>query len=410
MKRRVVVTGMGGLCPLGKDWETVSSAIRQGKSGVTRQEAWTQVKGMKTHLGAAVPDFVVPEYYNRKKLRTMGRVSLLAVRATELALQDAGLAGSPIIKSGATGVAYGSTYGSPPAFESFLAQAGIAKDLDGVNASTYIKFMSHTAAANVAQFFETQGRIIPTCCACTAGSQGIGYAYEAITDGRQEIMLGGGAEELHYLSASVFDIMFATSTVNHAPETVPRPFDVSRDGLVVGEGAATLVLESLDHALARGARIHAEVLGYGTNCDGNHIVHPSVEGMEAVMGLALRDAGLKSEDIDYVNMHGTATEIGDINESQATWRSFDRAVPASSLKSYMGHTLGACGSIEAWICIRAMQEGWVPPTLHLKDVDPRCAPLDYVREIRQSHPRLIMSNNFAFGGVNTSLILGRWDT
>jgi 3-oxoacyl-[acyl-carrier-protein] synthase II len=399
---------MGGLCPLGTDWEQVSAAIHAGKSGVQHMPEWESVQGMRTKLGAPVPGFETPDHYNRKKLRTMGRVSILAVRATELALEDAGLLGSDVVKSPSTGVSYGSTYGSPPAFEKF-AQAGLSKNMDGVSGSSYIQFMSHTAAANVAQFFETQGRIIPTCCACTAGSQGIGYAYEAIVDGRQDVMLGGGSEELHYFSAAVFDIMFATSTRNDAPQSVPRPFDASRDGLVVGEGAGTLVLESLEHAQARGARIHAEIIGYATNCDGNHIVHPSTEGMERVMRGALKDAGIGPDDVDYVNLHGTATEIGDINESQATWNCFGRAVPASSLKSFMGHTLGACGSIEAWICIRAMQEGWVPPTLHLNDVDPRCAPLDYVREVRKMPLDIVMSNNFAFGGVNTSLLFRRWN-
>lgn len=409
MKRRVVITGMGGICPLGRDWPTVGKALREMRSGVRRMDEWSDVRELKTRLGAPVTDFQgIPEGYPRKKTRTMGRVALLAVSATEAALADAALLGSPLLGSGRMGVAYGSTYGSIPAYESFLTQAAFKRSLEGVNASSFVRFMAHTCAANISQFFSTKGRVIPTTCACTAGSQGIGFAFEAIRDGYQDAMIAGGAEELHYLSAAVFDLMFATSTRNDEPEKTPRPFDQARDGLVVGEGAATLVLEELEHAQARGARIHAEVLGWGTNCDGDHMVHPSSEGMERVMHQALADAGLAPEDVDYVNLHGTATEIGDIEEGQATRRCFGRAVPASSIKGYMGHTLGACGAIEAWICASAMTEGWVPPNLNLEVPDPRCGELDFVRTPRDSLPKVIMSNNFAFGGVNTSLLLGKW--
>lgn len=409
MNRRVVVTGMGGMTPLGTGWEKTGSGLREMRSGVRRMDDWDDIKDLKTRLGAPVPDYdEKTSNYSRKKTRTMGRVSFMAVRATEMAIEDAGLVDSPLISSGRMGVSYGSTYGSPPAYEEFFLHTVVHRNLEGVKATAFIKFMSHTCAANISQFFGTKGRIIPTTCACTAGAQGIGYAFESIRGGYQDLMLAGGADEQHYLSTAVFDLMFATSRRNDAPQSTPRPFDAGRDGLVVGEGAATLVLEDLDHALARGARIHAEVLGWSTNCDGNHMVHPSGEGMEAVMRAAMEDAGVTSDDIDYVNMHGTATEIGDIEESQATRRCFGRAVPASSIKGYMGHTLGACGAIEAWTCISAMNEGWIPPNLNLESIDPRCGELDFVTAPRQSEPRNFMSNNFAFGGVNTSLIFGKW--
>ena len=196
--------------------------------------------------------------------------------------------------------------------------------------------------------------------------------------------------------------------MNDTPHLTPRPFDVHRDGLVVGEGAATLILESLPHAQQRGANILAEIVGFATNCEGSHVVTPSPEGMESVMRQALTDAGLAPGQIDYVNAHATATEVGDIAETQATAACFGRPVPISSLKSYMGHTLGACGAIEAWICIQLLREGWLPPTIHLDQVDPRCAPLDYLTEVREARLEHIMSNNFAFGGINTSLIFKRW--
>ena len=409
MTRRVVVTGMGGLCPLGQDWKTVSDALRTGRSGIAIAPELDEYQGMRTRLAAQVEDFVVPSHYPRKRIRSMGRVSLLATRATEIALADAGLAGDPALQDGSTGIAYGSTAGSPPAMEVYAKTFYAKRTVKGIAATDYIQFMSHTVAANLAQFFGICGSIIATCTACTSGSQGIGYGFDAIRSGRQAIMVTGGAEEFHPIDVTVFDIMFATSTRNDHPEQTPRPFDVDRDGLVIGEGAATLVLEELEHARRRGARIHAELVGYGTNCDGKHITNPDAEGMQRVMELSLRDAALSPEEIDYVNAHGTGTEIGDIAESKATSRLFGERIPISSLKSYFGHTLGACGSLEAWLTIEMMREDWIAPTLNLEEVDPRCGSLDYIQgEGRELRARYVMSNNFAFGGVNTSLVFRRW--
>jgi 3-oxoacyl-[acyl-carrier-protein] synthase II len=398
---------MGGLCALGHDGKAVLEGLRARRSGVTLIPEWDAWDGLRTRLAAPVRDF--EHAWPRKKTRTMGRVSLLAARASEIALADAGLAGSALLADGSTGVAYGSTSGSPPAMEVYARNFYAKRTTRGIAATDYVQFMSHTCAANLAHFFEIRGRVIPTCSACTSGSQGIGYAYESIRLGRERIMLAGGAEELHAIDAAVFDIMFATSTRNDAPTTTPRPFDESRDGLVVGEGAATLVLEDLDHALARGARIHAEVAGWGTNCDGRHLTNPDAEGMVRVIRLALGDAGLAPDAVDYVNAHGTATEVGDIAESAATHEVFGARIPTSSLKSYLGHTLGACGAIEAWLTLEMLHEGWFAPTLNLERVDPRCAPLDYLRgDGRAIDADVVMSNNFAFGGVNTSLIFRRW--
>ncbi|NUT15326.1 MAG: beta-ketoacyl-ACP synthase, partial [Cupriavidus sp.] len=245
---------------------------------------------------------------------------------------------------------------------------------------------------------------------CTSGSQGIGYAYEAIRSGRQVAMLAGGAEELDATEAAVFDTLFATSTCNDSPQTTPRPFDSGRDGLVLGEGAGTLVLEELEHAQARGARILAEIVGFGTNSDGAHVTQPRAETMAVAMRLALEDAGLDAARIGYVNAHGTATDHGDVAESHATHAVFGPATPVSSLKSYMGHTLGACGALEAWMTIEMMRDGWFAPTLNLSRPDPRCAPLDYIMQTpRELAVDYVMSNNFAFGGINTSLVFRRWE-
>jgi 3-oxoacyl-[acyl-carrier-protein] synthase II len=405
----VVVTGMAGLCALGQDWPSVRAKLRSGTSGVAVMPGWGEYEGLGTRLGAPVRDFTVPAHYPRKKTRSMGRVSLLATRATELALEDAGLLGTDLVTDGSMGIAYGSTSGSPAAMEVYARTFTGHRSIKGIAATDYVQLMSHTCAANLAQFFGIRGRIVPTCSACTSGSQGIGYGYEAIRFGRQTTMVTGGAEELHAVDAAVFDIMYATSTMNDRPGHSPRPFDADRDGLVVGEGAGTLILEELDHALARGVRVYAEVIGYGTNCDGRHVTNPDAEGMQRVLELALSDARVASDAIGYVNAHGTATELGDIAESVATARVFGRAVPISSLKSYFGHALGACGALEAWITIQMMREGWFAPTLNLDRVDPRCGALDYLRgEPRELRVDCVMSNNFAFGGVNTSLIFRRW--
>jgi 3-oxoacyl-[acyl-carrier-protein] synthase II len=269
--------------------------------------------------------------------------------------------------------------------------------------------MAHTAPVNIGVFFGLTGRVITTSSACTSGSQGIGYAYEAIKTGKQVAMLAGGADELDATEAAVFDTLFATSVRNDTPQVTPRPFDSARDGLVIGEGAGCLVLEELEHALARGATIHAELVGFGTNSDGSHVTQPNASTMRGAMQLALDDASLPASAIGYINAHGTATDQGDVAESQATADVFGPHVPISSLKSYMGHTLGACGALEAWISIEMMREGWFAPSLNLLEVDPRCGALDYIQaEGRVLDCEYVMSNNFAFGGINTSLIFKKY--
>jgi 3-oxoacyl-[acyl-carrier-protein] synthase II len=403
--RRVVVTGMGGVTPLGDTWAAISDRIKAGRSGVRVMNEWDQHAEIQTRLGVPVDHFEVPAHYPRKIVRSMGRVALLGVRATELALEDAGLLNDPMLKLGRVGVAYGSSFGSIEPMLSLgknLAQGR----LTGISATGYIQAMSHTAAVNIGVYFGLTGRMIATSTACTSSSQAIGYAYEAIKYGKQTVMIAGGSDELNICTAAVFDTLYATSTRNEDPQGTPQPFDKDRDGLVVGEGGCTLILEDRDHALARGARIYAEVLGFGTNSDGAHITQPQKETMADTIRFALEDAELGPEAIDWVNAHGTATEHGDIAETHATREVFQRAVPIASLKSYFGHTLGACGSIEAWVGIQMAREGWMAPTLNLRNPDPRCADLDYV----QGAPRLqtgttFLSNNFAFGGINTALVL-----
>ncbi|MCL1143508.1 beta-ketoacyl-ACP synthase [Shewanella gaetbuli] len=408
MTRRVVVTGIGGISALGHDWAAIKHRLLAQKNCVVNMPEWDRYPELNTRLAAPVTDFVIPSHYSRKKIRSMGRVSLMATRASELALEDAQLLEHPVLTSGETGVAYGSSTGSTDPIVGFgdMLKTGT---MSGLTATSYIRMMAHTTAVNIGVFFGLKGRIHTTSSACTSASQGIGYAYEAIKYGKQTVMLAGGGEELCPTEAVVFDTLFATSTQNETPQLTPRPFDKNRDGLVIGEGACTLILEELEHAQARGAHIYAELIGFGTNSDGLHVTQPNAQTMEIAIRQALKDANVDATDIGYVNAHGTATDRGDIAETTATHAVFGPSMPISSLKSYTGHTLGACGALEAWASIQMMNENWFAPTLNLHDIDPECGQLDYIKDdIRHLETDYVMSNNFAFGGINTSLIFKRW--
>ena len=408
MSHRVVVTGMQGVTAFGNSWSEVSARLQQGQNAVRHMDEWLEYQGLNTHLGAPIDDFILPAHYTRKRIRSMGRVSLLSTRATELALEQAGLLDNPVLTNGDTGIAYGSSTGSTKPVSEFATML-TEKHTNNITGTTYVQMMPHTTAVNTGLFFGLRGRVIPTSSACTSGSQAIGYAYEAIKHGYQKVMVAGGAEELCPSEAAVFDTLFATSQQNDAPRLSPRPFDKARDGLVIGEGAGTLILESLDHALARGATIYAEIIGFATNCDASHITQPQKETMQICMQQALQQAGLAASDIGYISAHGTATERGDIAESLATAAIFGNKTPISSLKSYFGHTLGACGSLEAWMSLEMMREDRFVPTINLTDPDPECGDLDHIMgESRYIQTEFIQSNNFAFGGINTSLIFKRW--
>lgn len=406
--KRVVVTGFGAISALGNDWDTVSENMRQQVTATAHMPEWSDIEGLRTQLAAPVRDFVKPAHYKRKQVRSMGRVALMSTRATEVALAQAGLLDDPSITDGRMGISYGSCSGSTDAIAKFGGLL-VGRNTKGITATTYVEMMSHTCAVNMGIFFGLKGRIIPTASACTSGSQGLGYAYEAIKYGHQTMMVAGGAEELCPSQVAVFDTLFATSQKNDQPSTTPQPFDRDRDGLVIGEGACTLILEELEHAQARGAKIYAELVGFATNSDGQHITSPSVETIEVVIRQALKNAGLDASDIGYVNAHGTATEQGDIAETTATHSIFGSNMPISSLKSYFGHSLGACGSLEAWLSIEMMNHDWYAGTANLNNVDPRCGELDYLSGSgKNMQNEYVMSNNFAFGGVNTSLIFRRW--
>ncbi|SUA17568.1 3-oxoacyl-ACP synthase [Neisseria lactamica] len=405
--RRVAVTGIGGITAFGRDWQSIQAAFKAEKNAVKYMDWHERFPELEAQLGAPIENYAPPKHWTRKQLRSMGRVSYLCVDAAEQALTDAGLLGDKSITDGRMGVACGSSSGSTKDIGDVgeLLLTGTSRNF---SANTYVRMMPHTTAANIGIFFGLKGRIIPTSSACSSGSQGIGYAYEAIKYGLTDMMLAGGGEEFCPSEVYVFDSLYAASRRNGEPEKTPRPYDVNRDGLVIGEGAGIFVLEELEHAKRRGAKIYAELVGYGANSDGSHVTQPQKETMQKCMELALQDAGITPDKIGYVNGHGTATEKGDIAETLATEAVFG-FVPISSQKSYLGHTLGACGALEAWFSIEMMNGGWFAPTLNLNNIDPRCGKVDYIlsggREIETDY---VMSNNFAFGGVNTSLVFKRW--
>ena len=405
--RRVVVTGMGIASPLGSTVKSAFDRLKKYENCIEHWDRLDEYERLNTSLGSFVSGFEVPEHFTRKVRRTMGEVSLMSTVTAEDALKDAGLLGDDIITNGRTGVSYGSSTGSLDAVLDFYSMC-IDKEVKLLNSGSYIKMMPQTAAVNISLYFKTHGRLIPTSTACTSGAMGIGYAYEAIKDGYADVMIAGGAEEIHPTQVGVFDTLYATSSKNDTPKLTPSPFDKDRDGLVIGEGAGTLILEEYERAKSRGAKIYAEIVGFATNTDGTHITNPNKDMMAEVMRQSLNNAGISANEIGYVNAHGTGTINGDIAESLATEMIFGKNIPISSIKSYTGHTLGACGAIEAILSIEMMNKKWFAPTLNLNNVDENCGQLDYItKEGRIIDTEYVMTNNFAFGGINTSIILKR---
>lgn len=406
--RRVVVTGMSGVTAFGYDWTTIKQRMLQYENAVIYVPEWEVYDGLQCRLAAPVLDFKLPPHITKKKSRSMGRVAQMAVIATEQALADAELLNSDYLKAGNAGVSYGSCTGSTEPVRAFGIMLN-EKHIHAINAQTYIQMMPYTTAANISLYFGLQGRIIPSSTACTSGSQAIGYAYEAIKHGYQNIMIAGGAEELCPSEVAVFDTLFATSQNNDNPHLTPRPFDLQRDGLVLGEGASTLILEELEHAKQRNVKIYAEVVGFATNCDASHVTQPQFGTMQICLEQALAQAAISADQIGYICLHGTATERGDIAESRATYNIFGNRPYVSSIKSYLGHTLGACGALESWFSIAMMNDELFFPTINLEYVDERCANLNYIQQQAIEHrTNYVMNNNFAFGGVNTSLIFKRY--
>ena len=405
--RRVVITGIGLNSPLGNSYDELYESLKAEKCGIEYVPEWEMIKDLGTKVAGRVKNIDL-QAIPRKYRRSMGRVAQLAAVSTSEAIADAKLT-QEMLGSKRCGLAFGSTMGGNEAMFEFMPEVQANMSFRTQNSMAFLKMMSHTVAANLAQMFEIKGRNIPTCSACTSSSQGIGAGYESVKYGMSDIMICGGAEEHHYLSAGVFDIMAAASTKHtDQPHLSAKPFDEARDGLVVSEGSGALVLEELEHALARGATIYGEIIGYGTSCDGAHITTPSKDGMQQVMETSLEDANLKASDIEYINAHATATPRGDIAESHATYALFGSDTPISSTKGHMGHLLGGCGAVESVICLIALNKSFLPKTMNFKTLDKECAPINILSENVEKNIEIVMNNNFAFGGINTSLIFKKY--
>ena len=405
-QRRVVVVGMGIRSPIGNTLGEFVKSLKERRSGICIMPEWDGIKNLRTRVAGLCHIEGEEESIPRQYRRSMGRVAMLAALSAIDAVKASGLSEEEIA-SQACGVSYGSTEGSVRSQMEYIGNMIQNRSLEGIPPSWYLKCMSHTCAGNLSILFHTRGPFIASCPACVSGSQGIGFGYEAIKAGRADIMITGGADEVDILSAAVFDLMLATSSnYNDRPSETPRPFDEKRDGLVVAEGGATLILEEYERAKNRGAPILGEIEGFWTNGSGIHLTNSDARSMEECLLAALKDAGRSPDEIQYVNAHATGTTHGDEVEATVINEIYGPGVPTASLKGYMGHTMGACGAIEAIATLLMMREGFIASTLNLENPDPALPRLNHViGEPWDRRFRLAANNNFAFGGVNTSLVL-----
>ncbi len=408
--QRVVITGIGLVTPNGIGTEETWRSVLAGEPGVGPITLF-DASEFSTRFAGEVKGFHAEQWMPKKKVKEMGRFAQLAVAASELCMRDAAITLSDADRD-MCGTYIGVGIGG---LEFLYAHSVTLKDKGPSKLSPYLipQVIANLAAGQVAMAQNLRGASYCNTSACSSSGHSLGEAFEWIRRGRTALMLAGGAESaVTGLGIGGFGAMFALSRRNAEPERASRPWDRGRDGFVCSEGAGSLLLESLPHAMARGAKIYAEVVGYGASCDAYHITKPSPEGEGAyrAMRMALEDASLDPSEIDYVNAHGTSTQQGDIEETRALVTMFgDHAVSkklwVSSTKSVMGHLLGGAGAVEAALCALALRDRRVPPTANLEDQDPEC-PLDYVPLVgRERRLRHVMSNSFGFGGTNVSLVL-----
>jgi 3-oxoacyl-[acyl-carrier-protein] synthase II len=409
---RVVITGMGAITPLGNDVETFWRNVVAGRSGVGSITLF-DASAMKTRIAAEVKGFDPEAWFGRKEARRMDRYAQFALAATQQALQDARLDPAHVDRE-RVGVILGTGIGGIGALVQGV-ETLMTRGPDRISPFMVPMMLADTAPGLIAIAYGFRGPNMAVVTACASGTNAIGEAMHLIRRGDADVVIAGGAEAaILPVAVAAFNVMGAISTRNEEPERASRPFDRTRDGFVMGEGAGILVLERLEHARARGARIYAEVVGYGTSADAYHITAPleNGEGAALAMRRALADAGLSPRDIDYINAHGTSTPLNDKSETQAIKAVFGEAaydVPISSTKSMIGHLLGAAGAVEAIVCIRAITDGVIPPTINYEHPDPECD-LDYVPNVARRRPvRTAMSNSFGFGGHNACVIFRRYE-
>ncbi|SDP48721.1 3-oxoacyl-[acyl-carrier-protein] synthase II [Desulforhopalus singaporensis] len=401
---RVVITGRGAVSPFGLGVERLVENLWAGNSAVCVMEEWRGIEGLKSCIAAPVPPFDYKSLLPRTVRRSMGKMAIYANLATMEAVRDAGI-DDELLKSGKTGAAIGSTTGSPAVYEKFYARYLPNNAFEGIKSGEFFKMMGHTCTANVCLALGIRGEQWAPVSACTSSSQAVGLGYLLVQTGRQEVVLCGGSEETHASVTGVFDLLRAASYRNDDPESACRPFDTGRDGVVCGGGSGILVLENYEHAKTRGAKIYGEIVGFGNVNDAGHIANPDKDSMVRAMKNAMDEAGLRAEDIDYVNAHATGTELGDVAEAAAIGVAVDSSTPVSSFKGHLGHTLGASGTLELIGVLEMMERGEILPTRNLEDVDPRCADARLETEKRKAEIRTVLKNNFALGGVNTSLAI-----
>ena len=407
MKKRVVITGIGIKSPIGNTLSEFQENLFDMKSGIQAMDCWDDIVGLKTKVAGIVVG-IDEKKIPRQNRRSMDRGSILAALACTDAILDAQLSQEEI-SSYRTGIAYGSTVGGAATLEKVFGDLREDSSYMKQTSMDFLKYMSNTVCGNLSSYLNIKGISIPTCSACTSSSQAIGMGYELIKNSQIDRMICGGSEGMHHSLASIFDVIGAASSAfNETPEKSSRPFDKNRDGVVVAEGAGTLILEELESALKRGARIYAEIISYSTNCNGSHMTNPHEESIINVMETAINNANLKTSDIDYINAHATSTDLGDIIESNAIHKIFQDKVPVSSIKGQIGHTLGACGAIESIAAICSITQSKLPSNINIDNLDEECSSLDYIKEVREQEVTTVLKNNFAFGGINTSLIFKKY--
>lgn len=402
---RVFVTGMGAFSSLGNSVDEMFTALKRGDSGVRAYPEWQQYNGLHCHLGAPVPAYDVMKI-PRQVRRSMSRMSEMAALATMQALAQADLQPGPQLNTPRVLIIMGSTSGSPNTLETYFRKLFERGGPEGQLSTSFFKVMNHSVAANVAAAIGFNGALLSPSSACSTSTQSLILGWELIKAGLYDMVIAGGADELHYMSAAIFDIVQAASrNYNDRPEMASRPFDQARDGLVVSEGAGALILESEKSMVSRRARPLAEVRGGAYLCDGSHMSQSSAETMMSVMRESLRRADLTADQVHYVNAHATATVHGDVEEAKAISGVFGSEMATSSLKGHLGHSLAACGALEAIASIQMMAEGVIIPTRNLTDIAPECRGVRHIQQIRQESLNTVLSNNFAFGGMNTCLLL-----
>jgi len=406
--RRVVITGLGAVSPFGRGTGRLFAALEAGESAIRRESCLEGIAGLGPRIVGLVRD-IDPKSVPRKSRRSMSNMSVFALLAAQEALDQAGI-DEPVRTGGRLGIVLGSTVGSVETMEEFFRQYLPSNSIEHIKSMLFFRIMGHSCAANVAQALGVTGRTLAPSAACSTGCQAVGLGFEAIAMGRQDCMLCGGADEFHPLTAATFDIFQAASTgFNDHPDRTPRPFDRDRDGIVCSEGAGVLLLEALDSALARGAEILAEVVGFASTSDPSSIASPDPEPVRRCMAAALDDAGLAPADVQYVNAHATGTLQGDEAESKAIAELFGPDMPVSSLKGHLGHTMAASGALELAACVHMLRSGRVIPTRNLDNPAPECAGVRLLRSVEELRPDAIVKNNFALGGVNCSVALRRFE-